>query len=85
MPCSAWICASKPPARFSRVIAKNEHDEIADCFYITAPNPGFYVTVPGGALPWPHATHYIPWPNAQGIATAACAPKNDQTASSPSP
>jgi hypothetical protein len=65
MPCSAWICASNPPARFSRVIAKNEHDEIADCYWLSQPNPGgFYVTVPGGALRWPRATHYIPWPNA---------------------
>ncbi len=30
-------------------------------------------------------TFSFPFQNAQGMATAACAPKNDQTASSPSP
>jgi hypothetical protein len=63
MTCSAWIPASNPPERFTRVIAKNEYDHIEDCYYITAPSPGFYSTVPGGLMPWPHATHYIPWPN----------------------
>lgn len=63
MPGSAWIPASNPPERFTRVIAKNENDSIADAFWLSAPTPGFYVTVPGGAQRWPHATHYIPWPN----------------------
>jgi len=60
--CWAWIPASNPPDGFTRVIAKNEHEEIADAYYIARPSPGFYTAVVGGVLPWKHVTHYIPWP-----------------------
>lgn len=72
MTCSAWVPVSNPPEKFTRVIAKNEYDDLADCFWLpNAITPGFYVAVAGGAQHWPHATHYIPWPNADMEAPTA--------------
>lgn len=63
LPGSAWISVADHPTAFTRVIAKNEDEEIADAFWLDAPQPGFYVAVNGGAKRWAYATHYIPWPN----------------------
>jgi hypothetical protein len=64
--CSAWRPASQAPDPWTRVIAKNEDDDIADAFYLDKPEPGFYCAVGGGKIQkWKHASHYIPWPNAE--------------------
>ena len=66
MPCSDWVPVSNAPSDFTRVIAKNEDDAIADCVWLSKPKPGCYVIIPGtGAQRWQWATHYIPWPNDQ--------------------
>jgi hypothetical protein len=63
---SAWIPVSDPPAPFTRVIAKNDDETISDCVWLSKPEPGCYVIIPGvGAKRWKWATHYIPWPNNQ--------------------
>ena len=69
---SAWIPVSDPPEPFTRVIAKNEGEAISDCVWLSKPEPGCYVIIPGaGAQRWKWATHYIPWPNAKGDAPGA--------------
>ena len=83
--CSAWIPASAPPKYWTRVIAKNEHDEIEQANWLNdldnGKPDGFYVPIGGGNLKlWKHATHYILWPNAIGEARAESAtPPHDQT------
>jgi hypothetical protein len=79
--CSAWVPVSNPPSDFTRIIAKNEDDAIADCVWLSKPKPGCYVIIPGaGAQRWQWATHYIPWPNSHAQARE---PSPDATGSEP--
>lgn len=68
VPCSAWISATSPPSRTTRVIAKNDYDDLAEAVWLDGlknMKDGFYVPVNGGVKIWEHVTHYILWPDAE--------------------